>query len=304
MGTLFRAEWQKMVGNRWLTGCLIWSWALAAGTLSLLIAFAALVHRDTAELFVESPSRWTDASLFFWAVPNSIIGRLLIVGFTAALFGGEYQWGTWKNLLPRRGRIPLILMKFLTLGVFVVLAFGLTSIIWTVGLGLVQLAAGAPYPPALDAIPPRYGTELLTQIFVAFISTLIIGAVAALVALVTRSILASVIGGIFVTILDGAFAAMVIILFLLTDVRFFPSLFRYTISYNVDNLIHWAGTGTTYPVLGNVQGTQNPIVRDIVVDPPIAGNSVAISGLILLIWMAALVGLSVWSFYRQDLTEV
>jgi|GEM_PF-577860 len=303
MWWVFRAEWRKIAGNRWLTGCLVWIWVAAAGLLSAVLAIAALVDSGTAQRFVDEPSHWTDASLFFWAIPNSIIGRLLIIGFTAGIFGGEYQWGTWKHILPRRGRITLIMIKFFTVAVFILIAFGITSIVWVVGLGLVQLAAGGAYPPALDNIPPRYWTELGIQILTAFLSILIVSALAAFIALLTRSMLASVVAGLFAAIIDGFFAAAVIILFLLTDARIFPSMFRFTVSYNVDNLINWAETGNTSNVLGSIEGAENPIIQDLVVDPPIAGNSVELSLFILGVWLMTFVGLSVWSFYRQDLTS-
>lgn len=302
MWWLFRAEWRKMTGNRWLTGCFIWLWPLAALIVSLVLVAVVTFSPSTRERFVENPSHWTDASLFFWAIPNSIIGRLLIIGFTAALFGGEYQWGTWKNLLPRRGRVTLILMKFFTLGVFVVLAFGLTSLIWVAGVGLVQVAAGGNYPPSLDEIPSEYWGQISTQIGVAFLSTLILAAIAALVGLATRSVLASVIVGLGTAIIDGFVAAALLIFYFVTDLRLFPSLYRFSISYNVDNLLNWANFGEASPVMGNVRLEDNALFADLVIDPPIAGNPISVSLLILAAWMLLLVGLAVWIFYRQDLT--
>jgi ABC-type transport system involved in multi-copper enzyme maturation permease subunit len=302
MWWLFRAEWKKMTGNRWLSGCLIWSWSIAALVISLALVILVAISSGARDRFADNPYQWTDAAVFFWAIPNSIIGRLLIIGFTASLFGGEYQWGTWKNLLLRQSRITLILVKFYTLAIFVLIAFGLTSLIWVIGMGLVQLVAGGSYPPSLGEIPSTFWREVVLQILAAFLSVLILAGVAALAALLTRSALGSVIVGVGFAIIDGFVAAGLMVFYLFTDWRFFPSLYRFTISYNVDNLLNWATSGRASPVLGNVRVQDNPVFGELVIDPPLAGNPLGISLLILCLWMAVLVGLAVVSFYRQDLS--
>jgi ABC-type transport system involved in multi-copper enzyme maturation permease subunit len=305
MWLLFRAEWLKMTGNRWLTGCLLGVWPLAAGIISLLVLMITLLWPDFRENLQESPLRWTDASLFFWFVPNFIVGRMLIVGFSTALFAGEYQWGTWKNLVPRRGRVSLILMKFVTLAAFIVVVFSVTSVIWVIGIGISQLAATGTYPPALNDIPQDYWGELALKVIAAYLSTLIVAGIAALVALVMRSILMGVIVGILATIADGFFAALVLIVFLATDNRFFPGLYRFTISYNVDNLLNWANSGQASPVLGSLQGNdiEFPILGALNLDSPIAGNSLWGSIAVLVTWAALFIGLTAYSFYRQDLSS-
>ena len=297
----FRAEWRKITGNRWMMGCFMWLLPMAVGIVSLAWVVLVLFSENNRQALVDNPSHWTDSSLFFWAIPNSIIGRLLIVGFTAALFAGEYEWGTWKNLLPRRDRLSLILMKFVTLGVFVVTVFGITSIIWVAGIGLVQLVAGGSYPPALNEIPASYWSELALQIVVAFISAMIVGAMAALVAMVSRSILFSVIVGIGVVLLEGFVAVALLLLYVVTDVRLFPTLWRFSISYNVDNLLNWATAGEASPVLGNVS-ERNTILGDLTVNPPLEGNALLVSLGLLLLWFVILAGLAAYSFYRQDFT--
>jgi ABC-type transport system involved in multi-copper enzyme maturation permease subunit len=302
MQGLLRAEWRKMMGNRWMAGCFIWLWPCAALGISLLVLLIVALDSGTRQNLSENPYRWTDASLFFWAIPNSIIGRILIIGFTAALFAGEYQWGTWKNLLQRRGRVALILAKFGALGGFIVFAFSLTSLIWVLGMGLVQLVAGGGYPPALTQIPSDYWRDLAMQVSVAFLSTLIIAAIAALIALATRSVLASVIGGLFAAFIDSFVGAALILFYALTEWRIAPNLYRYTISYNVDNLLNWANAGQASPVLGNLPQQEYPLLGTLYLNPPLLGNHYAVSYLILGIWAALLVGAALYSFYRQDIT--
>ncbi|NJL96184.1 MAG: ABC transporter permease subunit [Anaerolineae bacterium] len=299
---LFRAEWRKTTGNRWLLGCLVGIWPIAALVISVAILALVLLDSRAAAGLRTEPTPWTDVSLFFWAIPNSIIGRLLIVGFAAYLFAGEYQWGTWKNLVTRRGRVTLILMKFLTLGIFMVAAFLGTSLIWMIGRGIAQGIVGGSYPPALTEIPPSYWRQISLQILTAFLSTLTLAGVAALAALLTRSILASVLAGLGAALLDGFLGAALILLYIVTDQRFFPSLYRFSMSYNVDNLLNWANEGEATFVLGNVTVRENAVFDAIVVDPPLPGNGLLLSLGIMAVWAGLFVGLSVLAFYHQDIT--
>jgi hypothetical protein len=144
---------------------------------------------------------------------------------------------------------------------------------------------------------------VILQVVATFLSVLILAGVAALAALVTRSVLGSVIMGVGFAIIDGFIAAGLMVFYLFTDWRFFPSLYRFTISYNVDNLLNWATSGRASPVLGNIHVQDNPVFGELVIDPPIAGTPLGISVMILCLWMIVLVGLAVISFYRQDLTS-
>jgi ABC-type transport system involved in multi-copper enzyme maturation permease subunit len=301
--SLVQAEWKKTVGNRWLVGCLIGVFPLVALVISMLILAVALLNESVQEGLAENPAEWTEVSLFFWAIPNSIIGRLLIIGFAAALFAGEYQWGTWKNLIPRRSRLTLILTKYITLALFIVIAFFVTSMIWVAGRGITQLAVGGSYPPALNDIPPDYWGQFSIQVFTAFSSTLILAGIAAIVALITRSILASVLAGLFSAVVDGFLGAALILLYVITDFRGFPSLYRFTITYNVDNLLsHGVGDGIS-SVLANVVLENNEVLGDVAIDPPIPGNELPISILIMVFWVIFFVGISAYAFYRQDVTS-
>lgn len=303
MWLLFLAEWKKVTGNHWLVGCLIWIWPLGAVAVALGLLLLGLLSSDIHQRLIENPASWTEASLLFWAIPNSIIGRLIIICFTTVLFAGEYRWGTWKNLLPRRGRLTLIVMKFVTLAVFIMLVFILTSFIWVLARGLVQLAVGGAYPPSLDEVPSTYWRRLLLQLVTAILSTLIISGIAALIALMTRSIIAGVVVGLAAAIIDGVIGVALMIFYAASGLRFFPGLFRFTITYNVDNLLNWAISEESSPVLGNINIQNNEIFGDLKIDPPLAGNPMPVSVLILVLWVLLLVGLAAYGFYRQDIHE-
>lgn len=297
---LFRAEWRKLTGNRWMVGCFVWLWPIAAALVSGAFIVFALWGEENRQSLVEDPTAWTDATVYLWAVPNSIIGRLLIIGLTAALFGGEYQWGTWRNLMTRRRRSSLILVKFFTVSMFVILAFGLTTLVWVIGIGTSQLIAGAGYPPALDEIPAEYPLEIGLTVLVAFISTLILSAGAALAALITRSSFGAVILGVAIAMIDPFISAGLLMIYWATGLRIFPSLYRFSVTYNIDNLLNYAAFGDTVQVIGNLP-QDNPVFGSLMIDPPLAGNPPFVSLMILVGWAIGLIGLAVYTFNRQDL---
>jgi len=99
--------------------------------LSIILALS-----DSARAsFAADTMTWTETLVGAWSFLNNPLGRLLLIGFTAVMFAGEYQWQTWKNLIPRNRRVALILIKFLALSAFVVVAFALMSVLLAAGMG-------------------------------------------------------------------------------------------------------------------------------------------------------------------------
>jgi hypothetical protein len=123
MVNLFRAEWQKIVGNRLAVGTLIWIFPIATLMLIVLYLVGVLLSPILRQQVAGAPSNWTQIVGYTWNIANNTFSQLVILAFTGIVFGGEYQWGMWKNLVYRRQRIHLVLMKFFTLGLFVALSF-------------------------------------------------------------------------------------------------------------------------------------------------------------------------------------
>ena len=154
MVELFRAEWIKLLGNRYMSALIVWVFPvgmLAFMVVStLFVSFAAVFGEGdmAAELGFQDID-WTNQVISVWSFPTGLFGRLLVLALTALVFAGEYQWNTWKAIVPRSRRVPLILVKFVTVALFIVFAFALMSILLTLGMGLVSLATGASYGPPL-----------------------------------------------------------------------------------------------------------------------------------------------------------
>ena len=293
MINLFRAEWQKLVGHRWAVGALVWIFpAGAIGILLLMTLIALLAPADVQQNFglaaVDGGARWTDAVRVAWALPNQVFGRFLIQAFAAVMFAGEYQWGTWKNLLPRRRRIPLIANKFVTLGAFMVVSFGVMSLIVAFGYWLpVTLAGGAYGPPLGEALADGFVREMLIQVGVMFTSTAIAVGYAALAAMITRSILGGVLVGMGLLVLEVMSQGVIALLSFLFNNPEIMALFRWTPRYNIANIV----------TILKHEPTLFGFLDDLG-----AANSAELSLLVLAVWVFGLLGLTLVLFQRQDVT--
>ncbi|MBZ0305242.1 MAG: ABC transporter permease [Anaerolineae bacterium] len=131
---LMKAELIKTLGNYGPTLFLIGIFpAMALIFIGFWLAFV-LLSADARQSMAETPLLWTDVVTSMWNIPNNLFGRAFLLAFVALQFGGEYQWNTWKNLVPHSGRVPLILAKFLVIGIIIVFTFVLTSVIAGVGM--------------------------------------------------------------------------------------------------------------------------------------------------------------------------
>jgi hypothetical protein len=294
MLNLFRAEWIKVVGNRWAAGCLVWVFPVGAAGLIILAAFVMTLFPSTRENFNEgNPSLWTDQAIATWNLANNPLGRLILLGFTAVVFAGEYQWNTWKNVVPRHQRVALILVKFFTLGAFVVTAFVLMSIIWTVGWGGLTLIAGESYGPAIKgSVLSDFAQDYALQASMTFTSTIISAGYAALAAMITRSILGGVLVGFGITFAENlSIVALLIIGYFLKAPRL-VELYRFTPGYNLVNVTEWVNNNAPSRMQVDVGGTE-----------VFFSNSLESSLLILAVSVIGLIAVTAYLFRQQDITS-
>jgi ABC-type transport system involved in multi-copper enzyme maturation permease subunit len=296
---LFHAEWIKIMGNRWVTAFLILIFPV--GMFAFVMVMSVLIvllpsMRDqagTQQLGLDHAA-WTERALDAWTIPNSLLGRLLTLAFAVVIFAGEYQWQTWKSIVPRRRRVPLVLNKFLAVAVFVVLAFTLASIIFAVGWGVMVRLAGGTYGPAITGdVVVDFAGDYLQQAWLAFTLTLISANLAALAGMVTRSILGGVLVGVAFTYIEGL---SILGLALLAHLLSFPrliELYRLTPSYNVANAQSWFTRGQAVGVqAGNLLGSDFSNFSD----------GLTFSAVLLVVWVVALIGLTAYLFQKQDIT--
>jgi ABC-type transport system involved in multi-copper enzyme maturation permease subunit len=285
--SLARAEWNKIAGNRMGTLFMIWIFPLAAaaGAVTLcVLAVASPVGRTLFRSGALVIELWTQIVPEVWNLPNSWLGRMLLVGFAAFVFAGEYQWHTWKNLIPRNRRTALILAKFVVVAAFVLLAFLSATAILSLGMVLAMGLTGG----ALASLPGDRLAGLVTgsalQAVVTLLSTTIAAGYAALAGLYTRSILGGVLVGLGAT---GGEQFLLLALAQIADWLKEPrllELYRLTPSYNVANAISWINDGSPTVLLFGL-----------------ATDSLAFSLALLAGWVLVLILMTVLVFRRQDI---
>jgi hypothetical protein len=293
MINLFRAEWSKAAGHRWLAGFLIWIFPVGVIVMYVLIFLTAISSPTAAvESFNLKTTRWTDA-ISVWGVlsdfPGNVIGRMPILAFIATLFAGEFEWGTWKNIVPRNRRAALVLTKFITLGVYVIVAFAAISLIMIVGNGIALKLVGIKYGPELSGpILADFTGDYTLSAVLAFISTLIVSAFAALAALFTRKIVGGVMVGFLISIIEPNTLLLLLWISNFLDRPDLVNLYRFMPTYTIGNISSWIKHHTAL-------GLGMPL--------PFPETSLGSSLIIVGIWVVVLIGLVMVLFQRQDITS-
>lgn len=288
IASLLRAEWQKTLGNRRVTALLIWIFPAAAAALVLLqLALLPFATEFRTQLALAQQT-WTGNAIGVWGIPPNAVGRLILMSFIAVVFGGEYQWRTWKNLIPRRRRSALILAKFVVVAALILIAFGLTTLVWSGGQALVHRLAGVPYGPAFTPdILRDFARDYLLRAGLAFVATMISAGYAAVAALQTRSILGGVLAGLGLTIAEESSILLFSLLYYSAGVDLAPHLYRLMPGYNLRNIASWLESG---------RSSLFPFSPTLVFDDPLPWSLAIVT-----LWILSLLALTLWRFQRQDI---
>jgi hypothetical protein len=217
---------------------------------------------------------------------NYLFGRLFFISLAAAIFAGEYQWGTWKTIVPRADRMRLLAAKYIAFIGLVVVAFASMSVLLTIGVGIVQAVRGQPYPPSLtpEVVQSFARTYVLSTLVTMF--NLLIGvAVASLVAMLTRSIIGGIIAALFFLFGEVGLMSAPISLGVFFGIPQLMEVARFTSALNVVNIQSWL-----------------QYARPAFTELGITGNSLFGSFVVLAAWLGGLIGINMLIFQRQDLT--
>lgn len=295
MLNLYRAELQKTVGNRWVTGFLLWIFPIGALGVIVFVALMTLVFDQFAQNFFGGDPLWTEAMIGVWSMPTNIMGQMFLIGLTAVTFAGEYQWGTWKNIIPRRRRYALIFVKFITLGTLVTFAFAAMSIITGVGYGLIAAVAGLDYGPALS---PEVIIEFLRnyslQAMLAFLTVLITAIYAACTAMLMRSILGGVLVGLGLVIIEPIVAFLLMPVAQWLDWNNLLYLVRLTPTYNINNIYSWTRFDEPSRMFSGLFEAGGLAI---------SADTLGFSLVVLTAWVALGIGLILLLFERQDISS-
>lgn len=299
MVELFRAEWIKLLGNRYMSALILWIFPvgmlafMVIGT--LIVSFAAVFGEGdmAAELGFQDVN-WTTQVIGVWSFPTGLFGRLLVLALTAIIFAGEYQWQTWKNIVPHNRRVPLVLVKFATVGFAILFAFSLMSLVMGIGLALMTEIIGGTIGPALTATTiADFIGDYVQQALLAFTLTMISASIAALAGMYTRSILGGTLIGMFFTFIEGLSVVGLVLLGILFDYPRLVYLYRLTPSYNIANVDSW---------LTNHQPTTQGADMAMMSDFIDFADDLNFSVVLLMIWVVSLVAVTAYLFQRQDIT--
>ena len=290
MTALFRAEWLKLAGNRWAVTFLVWIFPITGLFLSLGAIFIALLASINSPTELNDMrqflTNWQGGFLSTWAFPNSEIGRFTIIIFTAIVFAGEYQHGTWKNLITRRPRWVIMATKFFTLAVFITIAFIMMSIF--VGIGSLVLGQIVGHDMGVfDANTfSKFIRDIVTQMGLTLITTFIATGYTALAAMYSKNIIGTIFIGLLVSLGEPSVLLLVSLGRSLLSIDLFP-LYLLTPSHNMSSI-------------RNAEMGFEPFI-------PLAPEgfvpfSITVSWLILVGWIVFLIALSIRNFTRQDIT--
>lgn len=291
VANLFYAEWQKITGNRIAIAFFVWMFPLMTFIAASIAIVIALLSEDFREVQrIQGIYGWDESLLYTWGLVNNIVGRWITLAFTAFVFAGEYSNGTWKNLTTRRSRVALILNKFVVVSVLVLMSYTLMSLINMIGSGILANVVGLDY--GFSEFGARFNDfigEYLLQIFLTMTGTFIIAAFAALAAMVAKNVLAAVGFAVGINIFEllGVIFVMGLINWAL-QIDLSP-LYRYLPSYNLENVAQWIRVN---------QGTPPFTLAEVAPEP----NTMAVSLVLVAVWVVGLVGLTAYLFKRQDIT--
>jgi ABC-type transport system involved in multi-copper enzyme maturation permease subunit len=286
---LFRAEWRKMNGHRFPSIMLMWVYPIGAVLVSLIYQIIVLTSPRTRATLAEVDGNWLEIAAFAWALPATQLVRLMIVGFTATMFAGEYQWGTWKSIIPRNRRANLILNKLAVLVTQSAITFTLTSLVAIIGIGMVVTSAGGTYgPPVTPELLSGVAEPLLLMGISGMLHIVIAIAYAILGAILTRSVLGSVLLSFFLIIMEAAFLGVLLLAENFLQLEGIVVLYRYTIGYNLQNIQSWAMNGSAFSA---------PFLQS----AGIGADTLSFSLVFVGIWLVGLIAAVVFLFRRQDI---
>ncbi|MDH5507861.1 MAG: ABC transporter permease [Anaerolineae bacterium] len=294
MDNLFKAEWLKTIKNYMFTSFLVWIFPVGmAGFFATMIALALISDKVEAGILATSSGLWTIDTQGVWSMittfPANVFGRIPLLAFMAASFASEYEWRTWKNIVPRNRRFPLLLTKIIVLISIVMISLTMTSFISGIGYALGYKIGGAAYGPpiTLSAILefiPQYAKILL----IGLISLMVLATMAALTGILTRSILGGMLAAFLISTTEPMALPLLSFFSGVFDRPRLVNLYKYTPTYNIENIRSWFDHAQPLEIASQA----------LITEP-----SLAVSILICVIWIVGFLALSSWIFYRQDLTE-
>lgn len=252
---------------------------LIQGLLMRGLLAKAVAEGNPAAALARQPIALLNQAVEAVSSSNFFIVQLFFLIAGSAILAGDYRWETWRFLTPRNTRMNLLLAKLAT--------FGLATLI-----GLVLLAVGGIVAGLISAGLTGGGVawataggntngQLVGMFGIAFLEMMALGALAAVIAVATRTGLAALLVPVGVWVVQG---------FVVSQLQ---KGFANPLEPPLQFLLG-------FPVL------QADLLKA-ALSPGQMGLTAAINWPLalaaLLAWTAGLTALAVWLFQRQDLTR-
>ncbi len=286
--SLLCAEWTKVNKNIKLTGSLVWVFPIATAAIYGLgmLLIGSLMGEEV------EPTLWINDFTSIWGLinsfPGNVFGRLLPLAFMASVFAGEYQWSTWKNIIPRRSRWALIFSKQLVLVSIIVLAFFLTSLVTVFFQSVRHGFADIVYQPVFSSHTLSDFLRLYLRESGFGIATLfLMTALAAFAAILTRSVLGSLLISLGLSVLELVSGLLLAFFGSFIGKPGLANAYRFMPSYSLENIRSWLVNNISYAA---------PLPQ-FSVEP-----TLLFSVIVMLFWLLGSTGLAIWLFQRQDIT--
>lgn len=199
-----------------------------------------------------------------------ITALFLLIG-AAAIFAGDYRWETWRLITPRNSRVNLLAAKLIVFAEVAAWSLLLTAVTAVLAglFGSVANHSTLVGPSAGPAFVGQYAGVML----VTWLEVLLVGGLAALIGVLTRSTLGAVIAGLVIVFVQSTLAATL-------------------------HAVTWKSL--------LVPAYAGRVLKTFLAAPAEArpeGGPAALALVFLLLWLVVLAGGAVALFRRQDLTR-
>ncbi len=293
MINLMRAEWKKTLGNYRLTSFFVWVYPVGIAAFYGFLTLGSLLSETLRAGIPLGSGSWIQDMVSGWAFVNSypgnVFGRMFPLAYMAVVFASEYEWGTWKNIIPRSRRAALMSAKLVVITLLVMLSLVLMTALIPIGQGALHRIAGEAYGPAFNQDALReFVSNYFREASLAGATLLVLATFAALAAVITRSTLGTLLLGFGFSILDLLMAGFLLLIGNIISRPDLVNLYKYSLTYNVDNIRTWLLLSE--PLRQPVPGfTAEPGLMS--------------SILVFAIWFLILFGAALFIFERQDITS-
>ncbi len=265
-----RSELFKLGRNRW---SLFWTF----GLMPLFALVSGLIEQAYSHIYAgdlipyAAPLEESLSGLGF--ISTSIAQLCAIVG-AAILFAGEYRWETWRAILTRTERVPLMLAKMLTFAIAVAASILLCSLArFIVGLVDAAFSGRASWPPVgAGEILLAHGLGFLAT----FLQLMATAAFVMTVSVATRTMTAAIVAPILLLVVG-----------------------------EVSSIRYYAGLDLVGVVFPNIAGAGiRQLGQSVMGEPDVLLTHLAFPGAIALAgWFVLFLGMGLAAFRRQDLAR-